>query len=139
CVHSPHGLLRLAQATDAVADEDTDARSFDFVHVELCVLNSLVRGAMANWLNLAMRRASRRSMCSSGSKFFISPAMWIGYAEWSNDVRISMPDLPARQLAQNSLTEFPIGVIAPMPVTTTRVPFLSFLPLRPAMLTSVLN
>ena len=47
-----------------------------------------------------------------------------------------MPDLPARQLAQNSLTELPIGVIAPMPVTTTRVPFL---PLRPAMLTSVLN
>ena len=51
-----------------------------------------------------------------------------------------MPDLPARQLSQNSLTELPMGVIAPMPVTTTRVlPFLPFLPFRPAMLTSVLS
>ena len=52
-----------------------------------------------------------------------------------------MPDLPARQLSQNSSTELPMGVIAPMPVTTTRVgcrPFLPFEPFRPAMLTSEL-
>src|SRR3990172_11778411 len=35
-----------------------------------------------------------------------------------------MPDRPSRQPCQNSDTEFPRGVIAPMPVTTTRVPFL---------------
>src|SRR4030067_2417425 len=35
-----------------------------------------------------------------------------------------MPDRPSRQPCQNSDTEFPSGVIAPMPVTTTRVPFL---------------
>src|SRR3989337_2225188 len=35
-----------------------------------------------------------------------------------------MPDRPSRQPCQNSDTEFPSGVIAPIPVTTTRVPFL---------------
>src|SRR3990170_1704325 len=40
-----------------------------------------------------------------------------------------MPDRPSRQPCQNSDTEFPSGVIAPMPVTTTRVP----LPFLPAM------
>src|SRR3989304_9100714 len=35
-----------------------------------------------------------------------------------------MPDLPARALSQNSETLLPIGLRAPIPVTTTCVPFL---------------
>src|SRR3989304_983956 len=42
-----------------------------------------------------------------------------------------MPDRPSIQPCQNSDTEFPSGVSAPMPVTTTRVPLrVPFLPMR---------
>src|SRR3972149_7465596 len=41
-----------------------------------------------------------------------------------------MPDRPSRQPCQNSGTEFPSGVIAPMPVTTTRVPLPFLLAMR---------
>ena len=55
----------------------TRVRSSSSMSSSACLIASWV-AAIANWLKRAMRRASRRSMCSSGSKFLTSPAMWMG-------------------------------------------------------------
>src|SRR5439155_12509650 len=43
-VHCAHGLLRLDQTADAVADEDADPGALDFVHLEFSLLDRLLGG-----------------------------------------------------------------------------------------------
>ena len=55
--------------------------------------------------------------------------MCVWYFAESTCVSQSTPDLPARAPSQNSATVCPRGLIVPMPVITTRVRPLPFLPL----------
>src|SRR5579862_3892263 len=69
---------------------------------------------------MSSRLASLRSKNSNGSKPLTSHANRVSNADASNRVMSVAPLSPRSAAAQNSLTVFPIGVSAPMPVTTTR-------------------
>src|SRR5579859_7679082 len=75
---------------------------------------------MAYWQNGSSRLASLRSRNSSGSKPLTSHANRVSNADASNRVIEVAPLSPRRAADQNSPTVFPIGVSAPIPVTTTR-------------------
>src|SRR6185436_8424457 len=75
---------------------------------------------MAYWANGSARLASLRSRYTSGSKPFTSQAKCTGKVDESNFVIGAPPDTPAVIARQVAATSLPTGVIAPMPVTTTR-------------------
>src|SRR5438874_2620847 len=60
-------------------------------------------------------------MKSAGSKSRTSAAICTANPPASKDVMRSTPDTPAQRLRQKSGLFKPMGVIAPSPVTTTRV------------------
>ena len=76
--------------------------------------------ATANCEARDMRRASLPGMYWVGSNPLISPAMVQGRPVVSKRVIWSMPERPLSTPSQLSATFKPTGVIAPMPVTTTR-------------------
>src|SRR5512133_92574 len=75
---------------------------------------------MAYWANGSARLASFRSRYTSGSKPFTSQAKCTGKVVESNLVIGAPPDTPAVIARQVAATSLPTGVIAPIPVTTTR-------------------
>ena len=66
-----------------------------------------------------MWRASLRSRYWARSKPFTSPAIWQDSRDGSKRLILVMPELPARMLAQASVTLLPTGEIMPNPVITT--------------------
>ncbi len=77
--------------------------------------------ATAYWVNRSMRRASPFSMPkASGAKSLTSAATLLLKSDASKCVIGPTPFLPWHRLSQNVLISFPTGVIAPMPVITTR-------------------
>src|SRR5438105_4316904 len=75
--------------------------------------------ARPNWMKRSLRRASFLSMNWPASKFFTSPAMWLGRPLASKRVICPTPLLPARAASQVSLVPIASGVTSPRPVTTT--------------------
>src|SRR3954462_6080427 len=75
---------------------------------------------MAYCAKLSARFASFRSRYMSGSNPFTSHAKWTGNVDESNLVIGAPPDTPAVIARQVAATSLPTGVIAPIPVTTTR-------------------
>src|SRR5215470_1177584 len=67
-----------------------------------------------------MRRTSRRSIHSSGTKSFSSAAMRASMPLASNRVIGPTPDVPASMAFQFFSTPVPSAVMSPVPVTTTR-------------------
>src|SRR3989338_506032 len=77
-------------------------------------------------MNVSIVRASFEDMYDSTLKPLTSPAIWQEKLDASNLVMRSMPDLPARMLAQDSDTVLPTGLMQPRPVTTTRRRLIEF-------------
>ena len=71
-----------------------------------------------------MRRASLRSMKSLVSKSRISPETLHGKPVGLTRLISRIPDCPFFNPVQNSSTEFPRQVIAPIPVITTLFSYL---------------
>ena len=71
--------------------------------------------------NVDILFAVLNSICSFATNPFTSAASLTSYSDVSNLVILSIPHFPSLTLFQNSSTLFPIGVIAPIPVTTTRL------------------
>ena len=76
---------------------------------------------IANCANRSVRFASLRSICAAASKSFTSPATCDTYPSGSNRVIRAVPDLAFTRASQLASTEWPMGVIMPIPVTTTRL------------------
>jgi hypothetical protein len=77
--------------------------------------------ATANWANRSVRRASFRSMYSTGSKPFTSQAKrTLNWSVASNWVMVAAPLVPASSAAHAASTSLPTGVSRPRPVMTTR-------------------
>ena len=77
--------------------------------------------ATAYWQNSSIRLAAFASIYCFASKSFTSAARWHLYPSVSNLVISPKPIFPSFTDCQNSSTLSPIGVIAPIPVTTTRL------------------
>src|SRR5487761_1761560 len=69
-----------------------------------------------------MWRGGRGAMESSGLKPLTSPAILVSKLVVSKCVIWPMPDTPSTMFDQTVSTSFPIGVMKPIPVTTTRRP-----------------
>jgi hypothetical protein len=67
-----------------------------------------------------IRRTILRSIVASGSKPFTSAAIFTSWAVVSKVVIGPPPGVPASRFDQNVSASLPIGVTAPMPVTTAR-------------------
>src|SRR4051812_36767622 len=66
-----------------------------------------------------MRRATRRSIHCSGSKFFTSHANVVAYGAGSNAVTGPAPPWPATTALHEDAASLPSGLTEPIPVTTT--------------------
>ena len=77
--------------------------------------------AIPYWVKRSILRTSLRSPHWEGSKSFTSQAKRTSWLAASKCVMGSAPLTPARAFFQNSPAVFPIGVTAPIPVTTTRL------------------
>ena len=77
--------------------------------------------ATAYWQNNSIRLAAFASIYCFASKSLTSAARWHLYPSVSNFVISPKPIFPSFTDCQNSSTLSPIGVIAPIPVTTTRL------------------
>ena len=77
--------------------------------------------ATAYWQNNSIRLAAFASIYCFASKSLTSAARWHLYPSVSNFVISPKPIFPSFMDCQNSSTLSPIGVIAPIPVTTTRL------------------
>ena len=75
--------------------------------------------AIAYWVKRSYFFNSFLSMYCAASKSFTSQPKCVLNFVVSNFVRVPAPLFPATIFSQNSFTEFPNGVIAPRPVTTT--------------------
>src|SRR5690606_22094940 len=73
----------------------------------------------AYWVNGSQRLMSLFSRYSAGSKSFSSQANLVLNLDASNLVMGAAPLFPAISPSQNACTSLPIGVSAPIPVTTT--------------------
>src|SRR5947208_8441732 len=76
--------------------------------------------ATAIWLNRLMRRACLKSIQVAGSKPLISAAICTSSEDGSYEAMRATPLTPPVRLVQKVSTSFPMGVIAPIPVTTAR-------------------
>ncbi len=76
--------------------------------------------AMAYWVKRSIRFNVFLSMKSSGLNPLTSQAIFVSYRLASKLLMIPAPHFPATEFSQNCCALFPIGVTAPMPVTTTR-------------------
>ncbi len=74
----------------------------------------------ASWQQRLLRRASLRPIASAASKPLTSAAMRTGSALASKPSMTSMPLRPLRTACQVACRSLPTGLIAPMPVMTTR-------------------
>ena len=74
----------------------------------------------ANLANRSSLRLYFRSKWLSKSRFFTSQANWVLNLEASKRVIGAEPLFPFKRPSQYSCALFPIGVSAPIPVTTTR-------------------
>ncbi len=83
--------------------------------------------ATAYWENNSIRFAALKSMKFLPSKPFTSAAMWHLNPSVSNLVIGANPVFPSFTESQNCATLSPVGVIAPIPVTTTLLPIISSL------------
>ena len=77
--------------------------------------------ASAYWMKRSSFLSSFFSITFSGSKPLTSAAILASRRLGSNRVMGPTPDRPSQMARQYSGTEFPRGVTAPSPVTTTRV------------------
>ncbi len=68
-----------------------------------------------------LRRASLTPSTAAGSKPLTSAAMRVGSSDASNWVIAATPLVPARHASHVESTSLPSGLIAPIPVITTRV------------------
>src|SRR5882757_6797231 len=75
---------------------------------------------MANWALRSSRRALTRSITSVGSTA-AGAAIFTGSSSTQSAVSSFAPDRPANTPSQVLATSPPTGVVAPSPVTTTRV------------------
>src|SRR5688572_14529966 len=76
--------------------------------------------AQAKWTYRSFRRTSFFGMIVSASKPLISPATLLAVLTGSKVVIGPIPLRPLTRPSQKAATSFPMGVMAPMPVTTTR-------------------
>ena len=76
--------------------------------------------ATPKWMNRLIRLAILRSIVASASKPLTSAAIFTSCAVVSNVVIGPPPGVPAYRFERNVSASLPIGVTAPMPVTTAR-------------------
>ena len=79
-----------------------------------------VAAATPKWMNRLIRRTIFRSIVSVGSKSLTSAAIFTSCPEVSNVVIGPAPETPPRRFVQYVAESLPIGVTAPIAVTTAR-------------------
>ena len=106
--------------TPPIPDAITTPRRSPSISGEPASFQASRAATMANCSERSMRRISTRSITSLGS-CATRPAKFTGMVLAHSSLKVRMPLLPARSALHVVATSPPSGVVAPSPVTTTRL------------------